>query len=91
MNTLINLEYDDFIIQIKNDNSSIIIDVRTPNEYEVFHLDNSILCDIYNSNFVNEIFSFDRSKSFYFYCLVVAEVFKLEYFYFKTDFKEFLI
>jgi len=53
----------------KEDNNSIILDVRTPDEYEEKHIPNSKLIDVKESQkFVEEIEKLDKSKSYYVYC-----------------------
>lgn len=65
---LVNLNSEEFSNQIKNDNHSIIIDVRTKMEYEQGHIPNAKLIDIYLSTFTSEILELDKNKSYYLYC-----------------------
>lgn len=88
MNTPINLDYDDFVSQVKSNNSAIIIDVRTPEEYENFHIEDSKLYDIYNPNFVNEILSLDRSKEYYVYCHSGSRSFQAGLFMLQNGFEK---
>lgn len=88
MNSPANLDYDDFVSQVKSNNSAILIDVRTPEEYEIFHIEDSLLCDIYNPNFVNEILSLDRNKDYYIYCLSGSRSFQAGLFMLQNGFEK---
>lgn len=51
------------------DDNSVILDVRTPEEYEEKHIPNSKLINVQESQaFVDEIQKLDKSKSYYVYC-----------------------
>jgi rhodanese-related sulfurtransferase len=53
----------------KADENSVILDVRTPEEYEEKHIPNSTLINVQDAqNFVGEIEKLDKSKSYYVYC-----------------------
>lgn len=53
----------------KADKNSVILDVRTPEEYEEKHIPNSKLINIQESQeFVDEIQKLDKSKPYYVYC-----------------------
>lgn len=53
----------------KEDQDSVILDVRTPEEYEEKHIPNSKLINVQDSQkFVDEIQKLDKSKSYYLYC-----------------------
>ena len=53
----------------KGDDNSVILDVRTPDEYEEKHIPNSLLIDVKDAqNFVAEIEKLNKSKSYYVYC-----------------------
>lgn len=45
-----------------------IIDVRTIQEYEVSHIENSVLIDIYSPDFAVRISGFDKSGKYLVYC-----------------------
>ena len=64
----INLNAEEFKNLISSDESAIIIDVRTPAEFNNGHINNSLLIDIYNPTFQNEILKLDKSKNYYIYC-----------------------
>lgn len=63
-----NLSAEEFKNRISSDESAIIIDVRTPAEFNEGHITNSLLIDIYNPTFQNEILKLDKSKNYYIYC-----------------------
>ena len=53
---------------VKNTNN-MILDVRTPQEYEEGYIPNSINLNIYDANkFMSEIQSYNKESSFYIYC-----------------------
>ncbi len=53
----------------KEDQDSVIVDVRTPEEYQEKHIPNSTLINIQESQeFVDEIQKLDKSKPYYVYC-----------------------
>jgi len=55
--------------QMLSDNNANIIDVRTPDEYKISHLPNSINIDFYNPhNFMQEINKLNKNQSYYIYC-----------------------
>lgn len=83
-----NLDYDNFISKYKSSDSSVLIDVRTPEEYNFFHLDNSILIDIYNYNFVNEIISLDKNKEYFLYCHSGSRSFQAGIFMLQNGFEK---
>lgn len=47
---------------------SIIIDVRTMEEYESGHIDEAINLDYRRSGFQSEILNMDRERTYYIYC-----------------------
>ena len=62
------LDSASFAEKIKKDKNSVVIDVRTPMEYNQGHLADSLLIDINCPSFVNEIEKLDKTKSYYLYC-----------------------
>jgi len=53
----------------KEDQNSVILDVRTPEEYEEKHIPHSKLINVQESqHFVEEVEKLDKSKSYYVYC-----------------------
>lgn len=47
---------------------SIVLDVRTPEEYSKGHIDNATNVDVRNTNFRNEISKFSRDDDYKVYC-----------------------
>lgn len=56
------------VIKNKSNNSFIIIDIRTPEEYKSGHIDNAILIDYYSSDFSKNIKNLDKNASYLIYC-----------------------
>jgi len=52
----------------KGDSEFVILDIRTPGEYQSGHLQNSIMIDFYSKSFVDEIGRLDKAKSYLVYC-----------------------
>lgn len=63
-----NLDSEAFERRISSDQNAVIIDVRTHNEYRQVRIPNSILIDIYQKSFLQEIEKLDKSKNYYVYC-----------------------
>jgi len=57
-------EFEKGIVQA----DAIIIDVRTPVEYNEGHIKNAKLIDISGSDFESQIEKLDKSKAYYVYC-----------------------
>ena len=68
MNLPKNLSTDEFRTSAILDKSAVIIDVRTPAEFNDGHIPESILIDIYNPSFQSKILELDKSKNYYIYC-----------------------
>ena len=49
-------------------NEAVIIDVRTPMEYQEGHIKNSKLIDISDRDFESQIERLDKNKTYYVYC-----------------------
>lgn len=49
-------------------NNVILVDVRTPEEYAVGHLENALNMNWYDSDFKEQIQSIDKNKTIYVYC-----------------------
>lgn len=62
------LDSASFAEKINNDKNAVVIDVRTPMEYDQGHLSNSLLIDINGPSFASEIGKLDKTKSYYIYC-----------------------
>ncbi len=53
----------------KENQNSVILDVRTPEEYEEKHIPKSKLINVQDAqSFVEEIEKLDKTKSYYLYC-----------------------
>lgn len=63
-----NLDSAEFEKRIQENNNSIILDVRTQEEYNKVRIPNSILIDIYKPDFTQKIDQLDRTKSYFVYC-----------------------
>ena len=64
-----NLNQKEWSEQLKTDDDAVILDVRTPEEWEEGIIPGAKLIDIYTgAEFVSEIQSLDKSKSYYVYC-----------------------
>lgn len=54
--------------QVQTDDS-VIVDVRTLNEYKMGHIENSQLLDIQEPlSFINQLKTFDKSNTYFLYC-----------------------
>lgn len=57
------------LIENNRDNSEfIIIDVRTPEEYSIYHIENSLNIDLNSDDFLNEIGKLERANTYLVYC-----------------------
>ena len=64
-----NLDQTTWNRQCHSDENAIILDVRTPEEFETSRIPNSKNIDFYNpQNFMQEIEKLDKSNSYYVYC-----------------------
>ena len=64
-----NLSQQQWSEQLKNDNNAIVIDVRTPEEFEDGYIENAVNIDIFKGQgFVYLIEELDQSKNYYVYC-----------------------
>jgi len=72
-----NLNQDKWIESISNSKKSIVLDVRTPEEYDQGFIKNSINLNIYDSQFfMDEINKLDKKNSIYIYCRSGARSFQ---------------
>lgn len=62
------LNSNEFISQYKTVDNAVLVDVRTPEEFEQGHIEGSINIDFENSNFEDEINKLDKSKNYFIYC-----------------------
>ena len=51
-----------------NDTSIVILDVRTPDEYQTGHLPHAQLIDYYSSDFREQVHQLDHKKTYVLYC-----------------------
>tara|TARA_B100001250_G_scaffold407142_1_gene427411 strand:+ start:1512 stop:1820 length:309 start_codon:yes stop_codon:yes gene_type:complete len=64
-----NLNQEDWLKNNEEDNESIIVDVRTQEEYNLGYIKNSILIDVNQPNlFMESISNLDKRNSYYVYC-----------------------
>ena len=64
-----NLSQQQWSEQLNNDNNAIVIDVRTPEEFEDGYIENAINIDIFKGQgFIYMIEELDQSKNYYVYC-----------------------
>ena len=61
-----NKVYD--LLSKNNKNNSILLDVRTEEEFIESKINNSLNIDFYSDNFKISILSLDKSKTYYVYC-----------------------
>jgi len=63
-----NLDAKTFESRIAEDKDAVLLDVRTPMEHQMVRIPNSILIDINNPMFAQEVDKLDKNKSYYVYC-----------------------
>ena len=64
-----NLDQSTWISKFQSDENAVILDVRTPEEFETSRIPNSKNIDFYNpQNFMLEIEKLNKSNSYYVYC-----------------------
>ncbi len=68
MEKLINLNNNEFSSKISTDIAAMIIDVRTPVEFDEGHIPNSLLIDFYHPAFQQKILELPKDKNYYLYC-----------------------
>ena len=62
------LDAKELIENNKNNENFVIIDVRTPREYEQKNIPSAILINIYDDNFTQKIAQLDRDTKYLLYC-----------------------
>lgn len=62
------LNSSDFISKYKSTSNAVLVDVRTPAEFEVSHIQGAINIDYENVNFESEVKKLDTSKTYFVYC-----------------------
>lgn len=63
-----NLDSETFEKMMNETGDSVILDVRTLDEYNTVRIPNSILIDIYKPEFLDEIEKLNREKTYFIYC-----------------------
>jgi rhodanese-related sulfurtransferase len=63
-----NLDAKSFEEQLEKDLDAVLLDVRTEAEHYDARIPNSMLIDLMNPHFMDEIKKLDKSKSYYLYC-----------------------
>ena len=63
-----NLDAKTFEQKMAGDKDAVLLDVRTPMENQMVRIPNSILIDINNPMFMQEVDKLDKNKSYYVYC-----------------------
>lgn len=82
------LDISSFDKKLSETSSKIILDVRTPSEYEAGHLQNSVLIDIKNSSFEDDVNKLDKTKPVFVYCAAGIRSEKAALILEKKGFKE---
>ena len=59
---------NEFENEIKKNPNAVVIDVRTPSEYQAGHIPNALNIDISSTEFPDKINALDRTKDYYVYC-----------------------
>ena len=65
---LVDLNSEEFSNKLKEDGNAVLLDIRTPSEYNQGHIPNALLMNIYDPSFADDIQQLDKSKSYYLYC-----------------------
>ena len=86
-NSLIELGPSEFSQKLNEDTNAILIDVRTHGEYTDGHIPNSILINIYEPTFIDDIQKLDRNKNYYLYCRSGSRSYYVGQFMMKQGFK----
>ena len=63
-----NLDADTFAQRLLEDNNAVLIDVRTKLENQLKRIPNSLLMDISDPAFSQELNRLDKNKNYYLYC-----------------------
>jgi rhodanese-related sulfurtransferase len=65
---IMNITPSDAYALIRNSSNLVIIDVRTPQEYQSGRLDEAINLDYYSHGFLNNLTSLDKNSTYLIYC-----------------------
>lgn len=66
--TISSQEFADLIGERDGEADFVILDVRTPAEYEKGHIQKAVLLDYYSKAFVPDLKGLDKSKTYLIYC-----------------------
>jgi len=61
-------EAADLIDKHNGDTDFVILDIRTPGEYQNGHIENSIMIDFYSKTFAEEVNRLDKGKTYLLHC-----------------------
>lgn len=59
----------DFLNKLSQTEKAILIDVRTPEEFNHGHIEKAVNIDITDLDFINKIQKLDKSSTYFIYCL----------------------
>ena len=62
------LSSNDFITKYKSTPNAVLVDVRTPAEFNAGHIASAINVDYENANFESEVKKLDSTKTYFVYC-----------------------
>ena len=79
----------DLIQQEKDNPDFVIIDIRTPTEFKKGHIEDAILINYYSRDFLTEIDSLDRDRTYLMYCETSVRTTSSYRFIKRLDFKTF--
>ena len=69
----------------------ILVDVRTPEEYESGHIQDAVNFDFYSESFQNDILSLDKSSSIILYCRTQNRSTKTANYLIENGYKEIIV
>lgn len=58
----------DFMSKLQSSPNAVLLDVRTPAEFNVSHIENAVNVDYENINFDSEVKKLDQTKEYFIYC-----------------------
>lgn len=70
MKKYLNLTPTDFFNDLHNDPHAILLDVRTPEEFENGHYKTALNIDIKSNDFAAQVAQLDKQKHYYIYCRI---------------------